>query len=417
MRKITGAIAASLCLCLAPLAHAGGNVQFSLSDATGPQGGQVLVQALMDNNEGEIQGWSFGVCDAAGSVVAVDAVAGATTATIKDGEEPDFLSLELEAGGVSTGVVIDFFSMVTLPTGTGYEIVDITYDLVGDPDQTYSVNYCDTLGAPPITTVYVIGGASLVPTQIAAAVTITNPNALELGAETGTAGSSVSVGLSLTNVVDVNALQCSIGYDDTLVTATGATPVGPAAAADFFAIQMSGPGELVFGLGMDLAAPFDGAVLPAGSAVEIVSIDWDIDAAAPAPVTASLSFVDGLGSPATDNLLIVGGGSSQTPGLNDGSIEILNFNAFIRGDCNDDNQIDIADGVFLINFLFGDGADPICDDACDSNDDADLNVADSIYIWNYSLLDGPAPLAPFPTADIDPTPGDGLGCDGDADNS
>lgn len=415
MRKLIGAIAAAtLCLTLAPLVHAGGTVQFSVTDGTGAQGGQVTVQALLDNDQGDVQGWSFGICDVPGAVVAVDAVAGATMATINNGDEADFVSLELETGGVSMGVVIDFFSMSTLGTGTGYEIVDLTYDLIGAPDATYNLSYCDTLGSPPIATVYVIGGASLVPVQVDGLITITNPNALELGMATGTAGDTVSAGVSLTNVVDVDAVQCSIAYDDTLVTATGATPVGTAAAADFFAVQMGAPGELVFGLGMDLATPFDGAVIPAGTSVEIVSIDWDIDAGAPAPTTASLSFVNGLGSPATDNLLIVDGGTAQTPGLTDGAIEILNFNSFVRADCNSDLQIDIADGVYLINFLFGGGPVPTCDDACDSNDDADLNVADAIYIWNYALLAGPSPLAPFPTAGIDPTTGDGLGCNGDA---
>ncbi|NCG13106.1 MAG: hypothetical protein GWP38_07160, partial [Planctomycetia bacterium] len=53
---------------------------------------------------------------------------------------------------------------------------------------------------------------------------------------------------------------------------------------------------------------------------------------------------------------------------------------------------------------------------CDSNDDGSIDAADMIYIFNYRFLEGPAPLAPFPAADLDPTPGDGLGCDGDADD-
>lgn len=417
MRKSIGAVAiAALCLSIAGPAFAGGVVEFTLTDATGAQGSQVTVQSIFNNSEGPVQGWSFGVCDVAGAVEASAAISGSTTMTVKNGSEADFLSLELEPGGVTMGVVIDFLSMVTLPTGAGYEIADITYDLVGAPDATYSLTYCDSIGSPPVATVYVIGGASLFPVQVDGEVTITNPNALELGSASGTAGESVSIGIALTNVVDVNALQCSIGYDDSLVTATGATPVGPAAAADFFAVQMGTPGALVFGLGMDLATPFDGAVIPPGAGLEVVATTWDIDGAAPAPTTAALTFTDGLGSPATDNLLVVSGGTTQTPGLTDGAIQILNFNSFIRSDCNADSVIDIADGVYLINFLFGDGPAPVCDDACDSNDDSDLNVADSIYVWNYALLDGPAPLAPFPAAGLDPTTGDGLGCNGDADD-
>ena len=39
-----------------------------------------------------------------------------------------------------------------------------------------------------------------------------------------------------------------------------------------------------------------------------------------------------------------------------------------------------------------------------------------IYIFNYRFLEGAAPLAPFPVAALDPTNGDGLGCDGAADD-
>ena len=95
---------------------------------------------------------------------------------------------------------------------------------------------------------------------------------------------------------------------------------------------------------------------------------------------------------------------------------VVNFNSFVRGDCNNDSTVNIADGIYGINYLFQMGPEPTCDDACDSNDDGGIDASDCIYIFNYRFLDGPGPEAPFPASDLDPTPGDGLGCDGDADD-
>ena len=94
----------------------------------------------------------------------------------------------------------------------------------------------------------------------------------------------------------------------------------------------------------------------------------------------------------------------------------MDYKEFIRSDCNNDNLVNIADGVYGLNYLFQGGPAPTCDDACDSNDDATIDAADMIYIFNYQFLDGPAPTAPFPAAGLDPSIGDGLGCDGDADD-
>jgi hypothetical protein len=94
----------------------------------------------------------------------------------------------------------------------------------------------------------------------------------------------------------------------------------------------------------------------------------------------------------------------------------VNFNEFLRSDCNNDTIVNIADGVYGLNYLFQSGPDPFCDDACDSNDDGLIDASDMIYIFNYQFIEGPAPQPPFPVADLDPTPGDGLGCNGDADN-
>ena len=52
-----------------------------------------------------------------------------------------------------------------------------------------------------------------------------------------------------------------------------------------------------------------------------------------------------------------------------------------------------------------------CEDACDSNDDGKINLADSVYLLNYLFQFGPITPDPGPDNEgSDPTD-DNLGCD------
>ncbi|MGH7378462.1 MAG: hypothetical protein ACREKK_13735, partial [Candidatus Methylomirabilales bacterium] len=50
-----------------------------------------------------------------------------------------------------------------------------------------------------------------------------------------------------------------------------------------------------------------------------------------------------------------------------------------------------------------------CADAGDANDDGQLDLADAIHALGFLFLGGPAPSSPFPDCGADPTP-DTLGC-------
>ena len=64
---------------------------------------------------------------------------------------------------------------------------------------------------------------------------------------------------------------------------------------------------------------------------------------------------------------------------------------YIRGDANGDGLIDIADVVYLINYLFinGPAPDPLW--VGDANCDEVVNIADVIHLVNYLFIDGPPP--------------------------
>ncbi|MGE3424793.1 MAG: VWA domain-containing protein [Dehalococcoidia bacterium] len=83
--------------------------------------------------------------------------------------------------------------------------------------------------------------------------------------------------------------------------------------------------------------------------------------------------------------------------------------SFIRANCNDDGIVNVADIIFIINYLFLNGPEGPCFDACDANDDGRLDLGDAMFIANYQFFNGPLPASPFPACGVDGTP-DALGC-------
>jgi hypothetical protein len=76
-----------------------------------------------------------------------------------------------------------------------------------------------------------------------------------------------------------------------------------------------------------------------------------------------------------------------------GLVTIVEF-PFIHGDANGDSLIDIADVVFLINYLFLNGPPPYPLDAGNCNCDGVIDIADVVYLINYLFIDGPVPSCP-----------------------
>lgn len=91
---------------------------------------------------------------------------------------------------------------------------------------------------------------------------------------------------------------------------------------------------------------------------------------------------------------------------------------FLRGDCNSDGVIDASDVILLLNYIFVIGTPaPSCRDACDLNDSGGpIDLIDASYLMSYLFNQGGPPAPPFPLPSVDPTPGDGIGCNGDIDD-
>jgi hypothetical protein len=107
-------------------------------------------------------------------------------------------------------------------------------------------------------------------------------------------------------------------------------------------------------------------------------------------VTYRLGAQDGCELCGTVGQLAVGPGNSPSYGVNSGYWQ-EDLQPYGRGDVNKDGIIDVADVMYLINYLFigGSAPDPMwlgdatCDDAVD--------VADVMYLINYLFIGGSAP--------------------------
>jgi hypothetical protein len=78
---------------------------------------------------------------------------------------------------------------------------------------------------------------------------------------------------------------------------------------------------------------------------------------------------------------------------------------FRRGNANADADLNIADAVFVLTYLFAQGPAPPCEDAADGNDDGKLDLADAIAVLTH-LFAGGTVSQPFDQCGPDPTPDD-----------
>ncbi len=83
-------------------------------------------------------------------------------------------------------------------------------------------------------------------------------------------------------------------------------------------------------------------------------------------------------------------------GLERFSNQTWNFRVFsyIPGDVNDDEDVTIVDVVYLVNYIFNDGPEPIPLEAGDANCDHEVTIVDAVYLINYVFNDGPEPGCP-----------------------
>ena len=402
-------------LTLGSTAFAGvGDATMSVADTTASVGASFTMTAVLDNNLGDVQGWSFGLCHTA-SLATIDSVDDADTATVKNGSPADFNEKSTFTDGFTQGVVICFTGCAVIPGGTtGFQMATGNY--TATTEGTGVVEFCGTLGSPPTAVVVVVGGASVPPVESNGILDIIGVPAPEFNyiagsstgnnypAGSGIGGQTFNVGFSIEEVDNSasgglfpsNTQGFSLGFanDDALVTPVVVNVTLP------FSPDFAEAGLFTNGWTLGVVYAFTGGVeLQFDSAIEVANVDYEGVAGALAGVegtsTSPLTMDSGLGTPPVSNVVVVGGGSLPAVGVS-GSLEFTGTvtQPFNSGDCNGDVIVNIADIVWSLSELFGGGPTANCELACDSNGDGSHDAADPIYTANYIFLMGPGPVGP-----------------------
>ena len=120
-------------------------------------------------------------------------------------------------------------------------------------------------------------------------------------------------------------------------------------------------------------------------------------------IDVDVTYTPGEAGPDTGTLVI----ASDDPDESEVNVDLagsgLDGYPFIRGDANAGGQIDIADTIFTLTYLFASGPSPTCLDAADANDDGTVDLSDAITILLHLFtLNRPLP-EPFPECGIDET--------------
>ena len=79
------------------------------------------------------------------------------------------------------------------------------------------------------------------------------------------------------------------------------------------------------------------------------------------------------------------------PTVYGGNITVL---PFLAGDPNHDGMIDVADVIYLVNYLFLSGSEPDPFESGDANGDGQVDIGDVVYLANYLFLGGAPPYHP-----------------------
>ena len=164
-------------------------------------------------------------------------------------------------------------------------------------------------------------------------------------------------------------------------------------------VQMGPPGTEVLTLGASSTTHLDTITVRS-----LVSLPADESLESP------VSFVDfTLGEDRPMEIVFVVNGDGISPDFSAGkSVTLLGepdevVPSFIRGDANNDSQVNIADGIWIVQMMFYGGRPTACRPAADANNDGNVSISDALYIINYRLQPGSTnfplynpPAGPYP---------------------
>lgn len=400
------AVLALIALVTAPGLLLAGNPLSTLSiDAPGQvaPGGALNAYAMLDNGDGELQGWSYTVCHDPADMTLNSATTGSTTAAANGGSAPGFESLNMFANAWSHGVVINLFGDFTLPVGSGYELAYGSYTNDMPDGGLTTISFGCVAGSPPVATTVVVGGASLAVNtagqDVESHTPPVPPSTFWIDAPATTPpGSDFETRVMLDNESG-NIQGWSLGqcHDSGALTLNsmelGATSetINGGSELEFWALNFEA-GGFTMGAVISLMGT---AVLPVGNGYEIVVAQYTNDMAD--GNNTDLNFCGDQGDPVVTVVVVVGG-TSLSPSQVGANVQSYDppIVDFIRGDANQTGSTDLSDGIWMLSDLFLGGAHNDCFGSNNANGDGSYDAADAIYVLTWAFLGGAAPPAPWP---------------------
>ena len=91
---------------------------------------------------------------------------------------------------------------------------------------------------------------------------------------------------------------------------------------------------------------------------------------------------------------LISDGGLQLGGWNIDDPAVVGISMATSGDANGDGMINLADGVYVVNYVFRGGPAPTPLESGDANCDAVANLADAVYLINFVFKGGPPPGCP-----------------------
>ena len=251
---------------------------------------------------------------------------------------------------------------------------------------------------------------------------------IELGEVSGRPGETVEIPVFVRSTRNIEAIQLVFTYDPEVFTPEetptirGASDIFSFDGTFYDGVELEIPmgvvssdaehGTLRVGFIPDLVLDRD--QFPANTELPMLKLRGRISDNAPAGTTLKLvptNDAEGPASKIRNELTHMGEGRlvSVEPELKPGLLQIVGDQIFFRGDSNADANVDLADALFTLGYLFRSGAKPTCMDAADADDNGHIDVTDAIFTLRYLFSpDGHLP-PPSSAAGLDPSP-DGLDC-------
>lgn len=456
-----------LVFCLSAGLAMGQSYEYAVSNASVGEGGRYNQEvSLTVMGDATVSGWSYSVCHDSTVSDICGAASTDFAVTLNPLGPPFFRSEAIDdratsipgsTDGGSQGIVIDQNGFFFFPDNSTNVVGVFTFVAdAGTNGSTSTTAICSLVGNPVVEAVVVCCGGASVPigsglTVVdgtvtygpaepqwnfdAAALDVAYDGVSGAALTNGTQSVNLDISNTAANVINVDSagFEMEISADPTFVTIDAINLGATLLALD----QVGAPGNNCAvgggGSGPDISmtniaagtatVQIQNTMFPAISAFPycLRAIDWaggttavslditvDTSSLAGDLVGTTTSLTWGAANSVTvncpgDNLVALGGAANIN--LNDA---VINLNplvdlAFIRGDCNADLSVNIADAVWIISGYLAMptiGSEGPCAEACDANSDSSIDVADVSYILSYRFSGGPAPAAPFPACDV-----------------